>query len=311
MKHGPTLAAALSCTITMILFYILSNRTVTISFDSTEQAANSFYKSQCSSYVKKALPYSTMYFPRNDMVCCMYSDRLRFIYLKVAKSAGSTVALGWLRSSLCPATNNDSINGYGNTTYASSCAHDLLYPPPSKGDCIDCSTVPMWKFRSYFVFTTVRSPWTRMISSYNYCNVFTNTGLVWSDWCTQPEMAGGCVANKSSPSIPNVHYQYPIHFAYHDIYGWYVDYIIRVENITYGLRKAAEIINSRRPVGESLKIPSFDNAPHINPSSHTKEQCAYYTGLNSVCKDFLLSTLDPQVLCYDDPCSKYASGEAR
>jgi len=98
VRHGPTLAAALSCTTTMILFYILSSRTVTISLDSTEQAASSFYRSQCSS-VRRALPYSTVHFPRGDMVCCMYSDRLRFTYLKVAKSAGSTVALGWLRSS--------------------------------------------------------------------------------------------------------------------------------------------------------------------------------------------------------------------
>ena len=119
------------------------------------------------------------------------------------------------------------------------------------------------------------------------------------------------MASKSSPSTPSVHYQYLIHFAYHGTYGWCVDYVVRVESTTYGLRKAAEVVNSRHPVGESLKLPSFDSAPHTNSSSHTKEQCAYYTGLSSVCKDLPLSTPDPRVLCYDDPCSKYASGEAR
>jgi hypothetical protein len=265
------------------------------------------YHPKCTNNVTKALPYSTTFFPQIDMHYCIISDRLKFIYIKTAKSAGSTILLGWLRPSLCPASYGDEFKGFGNTNFSANCSTDILYPPPGSDGTL-CSNIPMWKFRDYFVFTTVRSPWERMVSSYDYCHVAALRGLSWTEWCQEPEKAITCQrkSNYTSPQF-DMHYQYPLHFAYHDSNGWFLDYIIRVDHtMGAGIEEVTRIINSRRPPNETLSLK-----PPLNRYVNKKDVkttnfgslCEHFSGVNEVCRDFLVKTLDPQVLCYNNPCS--------
>ena len=73
------------------------------------------YEPIVSNHVHKALPPIIDARSVGIFNGCIASDRMQFIYIKTAKSAGSTTLLGWLRPSLCPAKNNDTdiFEGWG------------------------------------------------------------------------------------------------------------------------------------------------------------------------------------------------------
>ena len=112
----------------------------------------------------------------------------------------------------------------------------------------------MWKWEQYFVFSTIRNPYNRMRSSYNYCK----PDYHWEEFCQDPSITNGCSASnrpKEKIHSADVHYQFPIHWAYHGWYGWHLDYIIRVEALDKGINEVASIINDRASMrNKSLRL---------------------------------------------------------
>lgn len=233
--------------------------------------------------------------------------------IKTAKSAGSTVLLGWLRPSLCPSKDeNDVFTGFGvdrAQKVSKSCNESVLYPPPGT-DILDCQNIPRWKWEQYFVFTTVRNPYSRMRSSYNYCNVAKRANVDWGEFCQDPKVSNGCPSKYRGSSEPKVHtnnqhYQFPIHWAYHGWYGWHLDYIIRVEDMEDGIREVAKIINHLAQL-RGINVRLSDNFTSVNrrETSLDKENlCKWFTGNNTDCAVALEKTMDPLVLGYTNYCS--------
>ena len=271
--------------------------------------------------VRKSVPPDESHLAYLDRyACCVVSDRLRFVFLKVAKNAGSTVLLKWLRPSLCPPHNaSDAFPGYGGSTYSRSCPSSVLSPAPTLdehgrrgSDCAPCSGIPLWKWKAYFVFAVVRNPFTRMVSSFRYCR----SPLPWTDFCEAPEASGGCFFWNGSdrtlgqPPKRDIHYEAPAHWAYHGWWGWHVDYVIRMESMGEGMRGAAAEIVARASAADKplaqLLIAKQVELGNFFASSQTpmaaRAVCRWYSGANRSCHAAVERTLDPLVLCYDDPC---------
>jgi len=238
---------------------------------------------------------------------CIYSDRMQLIYVKTAKSAGSTTLLGWLRPSLCPAVSSrNQFRGWGssNSTFSKKCAEDVLYPPPGT-DSSPCESIPLWKWEQYFVFTTVRNPYTRMRSSYTYCN----SGLDWSTFCKDPKLTGKCGSHAKKTSkltehVYNSHYQFPIHWAYHGWWGWHVDYIIKTEDMPAGIAEVAQLVNAAADErGEALRLMTSAVDVNVRPTNRSRrETCRFYTGAFSGCAHALERSQDPFFLGYQHWC---------
>lgn len=259
-----------------------------------------------STLVSKRLPPTTAAFKdtlTDPFAGCVYSDRMRFIYIKTAKSAGSTTVLGWLRPSLCPSKgDSDRFNGWGSahSNFSRTCDESLLYPPPGT-DSSMCEGIPMWKWQQYFVFTTVRNPYERMRSSYTYCR----SKLPWNVFCTDPTLTEWCPSPQNLTGIrkTNVHYQFPINWAYRGWWGWHVDYIIRIEDMAQGVREVAKLLNDAAAKrGENSRLA--DTYMNVNVENRTRreELCSFYTGKFVSCAEYLESTQDPEILGYSNFC---------
>lgn len=251
---------------------------------------------------------------------CIVSDRMRLIFVKTAKSAGSTVLLGWLRPSLCPAKNaSDRFTGWGTSghdhAFSKNCDAATLYPPPGI-DSSPCQSVPKWKWEQYFVITTIRNPYSRMRSSFTYCK----PALMWDEFCEDPKVSGRCDPGGSAVPPPppggqpehvvNAHYQFPIHWAFHGWWGWHIDYAIRTEAMDDGIAEVAAIVNGRaaargeplRLMGKSVSVNVQRRAATATPKDD-KELCTWYSGGHAHCAAALERTLDPTVLGYADYCA--------
>ena len=167
----------------------------------------------------------------------------------------------------------------------------------------------MWKWEQYFVFSTIRNPYNRMRSSYNYCK----PDYHWEEFCQDPSITNGCSASnrpKEKIHSADVHYQFPIHWAYHGWYGWHLDYIIRVEALDKGINEVTSIINDRASMrNKSLRLAENQLTDvNVNVKSETKEShkkeslCKYFTGQYAMCGHALEKTMDPRVLGYDNYC---------
>jgi len=274
--------------------------------DSTRSStAGVAFNSPRSAYVQKRLPPTMAAFKdvSAPFVGCIYSDRMRFIYLKTAKSAGSTILLGWLRPSLCPSTSDsDRFTGWGSgkSNFSKSCDDTLLYPPPGQ-DSSACADIPMWKWQQYFVFTTVRNPYERMRSSYNYCR----SKLPWSVFCTDPTLTEWCPSPKNLTGVrkTNNHYQFPISWAYRGWWGWHVDYIIRLEDMAQGVYEVAQHLNCEAAErGEKVRLAGAFTNVNVQNMTQRDELCSSYTGPLVSCAQYLESTQDPEILGYTNFC---------
>lgn len=237
---------------------------------------------------------------------CIVSDELEFIFIKVAKSGSSTVLNGWLWPSLCPVLSpEDRYTGWGKTSFAKTCDPKIISPGPT-GDTQNplkpCTEIPQWKWNRYFVFTTVRNPYSRLLSAYRYCKV--EEYLPWTEFCADPQRAGGCPAQDNGLHAYNQHYQVPVHWVYHGWWGWHVDFVIRVENMAEDIKTVAGIINRRTKISNT-SLTLLNGAASVNvqkglPSD--KPLCSWYTGSNAVCKESLEATMNPHVLGYKNYC---------
>ena len=261
-------------------------------------------------HVRKSLP------PGEHRVTgdCIVSDRMRLIFVKTAKSAGSTVLLGWIRPSLCPPKNaSDVFSGWGaskqlGNAFSKSCDETIVFPRPGN-DSAPCASVPKWKWRQYFVITTIRNPYSRMRS----CFTHRKPALAWGEFCEDPQSSGDICrgAPKWHGHAFNVHYQFPVHWAYHSWWGWHIDYAIRTEAMAAGIAEVAAIVNTRAVArGEPLRL--MGKSVSVNVQHKTtfntaeKELCAWYSGEHAHCAAALERMLDPTVLGYADYCAATA-----
>ena len=88
----------------------------------------------------------------------MISHKHKFIYVRVAKTASSTIR-GYLE---------DHVDGMGKAKGWTENVHHipLWYYKEN---------IPIEEFESYFKFTFVRNPWDRLVSAYQYSKRFGNT----------------------------------------------------------------------------------------------------------------------------------------
>jgi len=275
-----------------------------------DSSSNSIYQPVTKNYVQKRLPKSVDELSFYNE--CIISDRMKFIYVKTAKSAGSTTLLGWLRPSLCPPKNaDDEFEGWGSkkgdaNKFSKTCDANILFPPPGT-DHNPCDTIPMWKWETYFVFATIRNPYARMRSSYIYCK--TDAGLSWKEFCQDPRSANGCPFGSGRAADGHhidMHYQFPTHWSYHGYWGWHLDYIIRVEDFDEGIAQVSKIVNDRaRERGETILQLSPNSTlvnTNIDRNAERGQLCSFYRDENSVCALALEKTMDPEVLGYKDFC---------
>lgn len=139
--------------------------------------------------------------------CCAFSDAYRFIYMKHAKNAGSSVLPAFLRPSICPVGDGEPRTvplGYDTpeTRFGANCTAQHIAPLDS--DCFPCHDIERWKWMSYYVFSVVRHPLTRAVSSYTYCRKQA-AGVPFGQWCVNPD-AGGGICGADSPGRPNAHW---------------------------------------------------------------------------------------------------------
>lgn len=236
---------------------------------------------------------------------CFVSDELRFIYIKTAKTAGSSILLGWIKPSVCPPRDEaDKQMDFGGTVYSKSC-------PEERISGSECDKIPIWKWYTYFVFAAIRDPYARLVSSYTYCKIEGSDGIAWADFCRDPSLPGHCFGEAQPAHTRNRHIEYPVRHAYYGWYGWHIDYAMRVESLTEDMAHVARTINARADGTNAtvrLNVPESDI--QVNMKRDVDRNAAaflcekWYSGANAHCVDALERTQDPRVLCYASPCMR-------
>lgn len=214
------------------------------------------------------------------------SDAYKFVYIKLPKTAGTTVHYGYLHTALCPIRNeNDSkVHHYFDKAKSApiraNCPEELLYPSLDRGQMPGgIGTVKVEKLYHYFVFTVVRNPWKRAVSAYEYCSL----DMVGSfrEFSKAPQTFGSsCTKNKTAlvnVTYPNYHWhlQTP---ELCDLSGknCLVDYVVDLDRLPEMMDEVIDIINSRR--NESLPaLPKFsDVALELNRNKRSTKEIADY-----------------------------------
>ena len=232
--------------------------------------------------------------PFPQVSCCVWSDVHRFIYVKTAKTAGSSILLGALRSTLCPVTaattavatdftrtlrfdancpssvlhptgllfpvppdGGAAESPAGNAGNASNAAHRRMLDAPvsASTDCVPCSAVEAWKWDTYFVFGAARNPFERVVSSYDYCQVAA-LGLPFNFFCTQPDLAAACPA-AAGPPKKNIHWAPQASaFFYRGSYNR-VDFLLDVHYLAASLTSLTTHLQARAPAFPTLNLSNI------------------------------------------------------
>jgi hypothetical protein len=224
--------------------------------------------------------------------CCAWSDTYQFIFIKTAKSAGSSILLGALRSTLCPVEQNvtthaatdftNTLRFDANCTALTLAPTGLLYAVPdgsrvSGDDCLPCMAIEAWKWEQYFVFGATRNPWERVVSAYDYCGVKT-LGLPFKFFCSNVDLAHACPAAVGIPKR-DAHWapQAPAFF-------WRgfsrVNFLLDVHNLARSLRHLQAQLRRRSgvPAMPQLNLTSI-NRRHSDNTTFLE----WFTGDSSHC----------------------------
>lgn len=202
--------------------------------------------------------------------CCAISDTYAFIYIKLAKSASSTVLVSFLRPAICPlrAGEEPAIAHYYTNDTAFSPACTARQFEPTDSDCMHCHTIPRWKWLHYFVFTVVRNPIMRALSSYHYCKK-PEAGVPFSQWCVNPFAGGGVCGSMAGE--PDVHLAAQTPWFCGSRGGCIVDYVAHVESLSGDMDAVVTQINKGRTPGVP-EMPLFTATSHaINVRNTLRE----------------------------------------
>lgn len=213
------------------------------------------------------------------------SDKYRFVYIKLPKTAGTTVHYGYFHSVLCPLRPGDrKVKHYFNKARAApireNCSDEILFPSLDRGIMPPgISSVPGEKLIHYFVFTIVRNPWARAVSAYEYCTL--QSLGTFKQFAKRPHTFGpSCTFNKTKinkPSYPNYHW-HPLVPEICDSSGTncLVDYVVDLDNLHPMMDEVISIINDRR--NKTLPpLPRFsDVAMDLNRNENQDKYARYY-----------------------------------
>lgn len=176
--------------------------------------------------------------------CCAVSDAYRFIYIKLAKTASSTILPGYLRPNACAARGNDSkqfvVYADPGARFSANCT-DFEFRPRDT-DCYPCDTIERWKWIHYYVFASVRNPFQRAVSSYTYCRKG-DANITFEEWCMNPDMGGGICGSKIDK--PNVHWG-PQADSLCRKKSCVVDFLVRAETLQRDMDVVVHSINAVR-----------------------------------------------------------------
>lgn len=239
------------------------------------------------------------------------SDKYRFVYLKLPKTAGTTVHYGYFHSVLCPMRPGDKkVKHYFDKAreapIRANCSDDILFPSLDKGVMPPgISQVRGEKLIHYFVFTIVRNPWARAVSAYEYCTLDMLGSF--REFARRPQTFGpSCTldkVDKNKPTYPNYHW-HPLVPELCDPSGTncLVDYVVDLDNLNPMMDEVISIINDRRD--KSLPpLPKFsDVALDLNRNKNQDKYARYYKECPE-CVDWIREFYEEDItmLGYDYP----------
>jgi hypothetical protein len=179
---------------------------------------------------------------------------------------------------------------------ASICPLDVVDPErgTASGGCAD---IPRWKWLHYYVFSTVRHPLSRAVSSFFYCNKSMTHSF--AEFCVNPDAGNWCSrardivesANELSPppglpvwaagdaqDKPDVHWTAQT-MQLCGAYGCLPDFFARTESLSADLDSVVASINAlRRP--EMPPLPRFSDNPV--QQGHTAKWVAAYVDADTM-----------------------------
>ena len=259
---------------------------------------------QCN--VAKRIPVSAADMPRagaqrwgaGDLPpggCCAMSDAYRFIFVRTPKAGSTTVFSAFLRPAVCPppppsagdagVVTASRDNAGGRYRFSASCTPELFSPLDS--DCLPCSDIPRWKWLHYFVFSTVREPFSRAVSSYFFC-AGANSTATFAEFCVNPDALRQCawLAPQPQPAatpLPNGHWVAQAAGICH-AQGCVVDFVVRADRFAQDMDSVVASINAnRRAAVPPLPLFSSSTVGVSHRSSHPPAAAIYSQPDNAHC----------------------------
>ena len=109
----------------------------------------------------------------------------------------------------------------------------------------------------FFVFATVRHPFSRAISSFEYCNKRATASF--ASWCVDPDIGGGLCG--SAGGRPDVHWAAQTSYLCTSDQRCIVDYVARVETLEADMDVVVANINANR----NASFPPLPLFSSVNP----------------------------------------------
>eukprot|EP01084_Bolivina_argentea_P319493 554167_1 len=257
------LSSVVICTLIVCGTIVISNNStplVTRNIEITQSSSSTYAPSAVTNHEHlqmKDIPNIESFVSKTT--CLVISDEFKFIWIKIAKTGGSSL-LKILKKQLC----NITFSGSWNTNKR-CVTEDILHFSGTKGeDCLHTMTTDIInKWQTYFVFTVIRNPYSRLISITNYCKIHL--------LCFNPtKQCGRCSLQHCNP--------YSSQIINPTTGKFYVDYIIKMESYQKDIDFVTKVLHAKNehfPV--NLTLPFVNKAKMNNQTKIISSQCVNTT----------------------------------